>query len=290
VTVSYRAARLDDLPAAVTVFRTALADLYARTGVAAAPPRAPAVLAAYTHVRRTGTFHLAEADGDIVALASAVVRDDLWFLSAFWALPSWQRQGIGRPLLERVRQDGVRAGARIFFTWSSLDPPAMAVYLKMGMLPGFPSLVFGGVPQELPPRPAGCETAPLERRVAQDFDRAVRGAAREADHEHWLGSPHLASRQVIRGGRVAGYYYAGGGVAGPAAWMDPADADPILSLAMCDAAANGGEIRMSVPGVNHAAVRAALRAGLRLQTTSLHLTSAPFGRLDQYVASGPSLF
>jgi hypothetical protein len=63
-----------------------------------------------------------------------------------------------------------------------------------------------------------------------------------------------------------------------------------MSLALRDAATDARETKMIVPGVNHAAIRFALAAGLRLVNHSHFLTTAPFGRFERYVASGPSLF
>jgi GNAT superfamily N-acetyltransferase len=66
----------------------------------------------YEHVRSTGIFHVAELEGRIVAIAGAILRDHLWYLSAFWARPGLQRRGIGMPLLRRVWNAGQQAGAR----------------------------------------------------------------------------------------------------------------------------------------------------------------------------------
>jgi GNAT superfamily N-acetyltransferase len=51
-----------------------------------------------------------------------------------------------------------------------------------------------------------------------------------------------------------------------------------------------GRVHVAIPGINHAAIGHLLQAGLRLSCFYHPLTSAPFGRLDQYVASGPGLF
>ncbi len=53
---------------------------------------------------------------------------------------------------------------------------------------------------------------------------------------------------------------------------------------------DGREVRLMIPGVNHDALRFAFASGLRLAGYSHLLTSAPFGRMEQYLSSGPSLF
>jgi hypothetical protein len=45
-----------------------------------------------------------------------------------------------------------------------------------------------------------------------------------------------------------------------------------------------------VPGMNHAALRYAFGAGMRLTSYAHLLTSAPFGHLERYLPSGPQLF
>jgi hypothetical protein len=60
---------------------------------------------------------------------------------------------------------------------------------------------------------------------------------------------------------------------------------------MCrEAAGQAQGLRMMIPGINHIAIRFALQAGLRLAAYSHLLTTAPFGRMEQYLPSGPSLF
>src|SRR2546423_10505454 len=140
--VIHRAATEADLPAAIELFLAAVADMYARQHITQPlPPRAGVELF-WTHIIRTGLFHVAERDGQLVAICHALVRDRLWFLSGFWTRPELVGGGVGGPLLREVWQAGARAGAEIFFVWSSPDETALASYLKMGMLPGYPVFTF----------------------------------------------------------------------------------------------------------------------------------------------------
>ena len=284
--VLYRAARSEDLPEMTDVFLTALGDMYSRNNITQAIPPRPAVIAAYGHILSTGIFRLAELDGRIAAIAGAVVRDSLWYLSSFWALPGLQGRNIGMPLLREVREEGVRAGAGIFFTWSSVDLTAMASYMKTGMVPGHEILQFEGTPLRLPALPAGFESAPLEKKTAMALDAEIRGTARGPDHDHWAG---LAGRRAIKNGKVAGYYYINRGAIGPAAWTDVADAASVLTLACREALDTASAVRYAAPGVNHPAIGFAFDTGLRLVGFSHFLTTAPFGRMDRYLPPGPSL-
>ena len=142
--VQYRPVRETEMHEAVEIFLTSMTDMYRRHNIAKPQPPRPLVEKVYDYIRRTGIFHVAEVDGKLGAICHAIVRDNLWFLSGFWTLPSLQGKKIGRTLLERVWQRGARMGAEIFYTWSSLDIQAMAAYMKMGMLPGYQILTFTG--------------------------------------------------------------------------------------------------------------------------------------------------
>ena len=136
--VTYRAAHEADVDGMADLFIEAVSDLYRRHGQnRSAPPKA-IVLNNYTHILRTGAFRVAEQDGKLLALAGSARRDNLWFLSAFWTQPGLQGRGIGGPLLRQAMSEGAADGADTFFVWSSVDPQAIASYLKAGMLPGTP--------------------------------------------------------------------------------------------------------------------------------------------------------
>ena len=242
----------------------------------------------YRYVARTGIFRVAAAGDRLVALACAIVRDDEWFLSGFWTLPTEQGRGLGGPLLRQVWEEGVRLGARRQFVWASIDPPAIASYMKLGMLPGSQLFAFKGVPRIS--ATDGLDTAPLTADAAAAIDRTVRGVPRVTDHQWWQGQAGYRARLVKRSGKVAGYYYIHDGAIGPAAWLADADGAPLLALAMKDAAADADEVQLVAPGMDHTAIAVALGAGLRLVRTSHLLWTEPFGQMEHYVPSGPLLF
>jgi GNAT superfamily N-acetyltransferase len=288
--VVYRDLRESEMPEAVELFLTTVADMYKRHNINTPLPPRPLVEKFYDHIRRTGIFQIAEVDRRIGAICHAIVRDSQWFLSGFWTLPSWQGRAIGRPLLQRVWDAGAQAGARIFFTWSSVDMQAMATYLKMGMLPGYQILIFAGTYQNPDDVPEGYETEPLDISTAMEIDEQVRGTRREIDHRFSMEEFKAEGRQVMRGGRAVGYYYFTTGNVGSAAWLDPQDAEGVLASACCDASSQAEQIRLVALGINHAAIRFALHVGIRLASYSHLLTTGPFGQMEKYLPSGPSLF
>ena len=288
-----RPAREDDLPQALDVFYAALDDMFARHNFDGPPPPRAYTEANWRHLLATGIFRIAERDGRAVALCNAVVRDRLWFLSGFWALPEFQGRGVGGRLLREVWQEGERQGASIFFVWSSWDRRAVENYLRAGMWPGYQMLNFWGRAPELrlPDRPDGYAVEPLTVEAAASVDERVRATRREADHRFWLGARGARGRLVVgRGGRPAGYYYLEGEAVAPAAWSEDSDAEAVLALACREATERAGSVALRVPGINHAAIRFALGAGLRYASYAHFFTPAPFGRLERYLASGPTLF
>jgi len=90
--------------------------------------------------------------------------------------------------------------------------------------------------------------------------------------------------------RVAGYFYVKDGVIGPAAWLEPAHGDALLSHALQRASAQASEVKLVALGSNQTAIRHASEAGLRLVSASHFLASSAFGKLDCYLPSGPVLF
>ncbi|HKQ99687.1 MAG TPA: GNAT family N-acetyltransferase, partial [Pyrinomonadaceae bacterium] len=208
----------------------------------------------------------------------------------FWTRPDLQGQKIGRRLLQLVRDEGASNGASIFLTWSSIDLQAMATYMKMGMFPGYQLFNFGGEARDLPRRSAGYESLPLRLEVAAGVDERIRETRREVDHQFWLSEMKAEGRQLIRAGRVVGYYYFNQGTIGPAAWLEDEDAEALLAAAFHDASEQSAQIRLIVPGINHAAIRFALERNLKLAGYGHLLTTAPFGQMEKYLSSGPSLF
>jgi GNAT superfamily N-acetyltransferase len=288
--VLYRAPTESEIGRAGSVFLTSVSDLAARMHLPPPDSYTPeSVERLYGHIHRTGIFEIAESEGQFVAVCHAVVRERLWFLSGFWVLPEYQRQRVGGPLLRRVWEEGKRRGASIASTWSSIDLTAMASYLKMGMSATFPILRFRGTLKHPLERPPGYEVEPLHPQVVASIDSEVRGTRREADHAFWMSGQAIA-REVKHDGRTAGYLYADHGIIGPAAWLHADHAEAVLHFAFSAAQTQSAEIEVTIPAINQAAVRHALRSGLQLQSGAHLFASEAFGKLDQYLASGPSLF
>jgi GNAT superfamily N-acetyltransferase len=287
VQVPCRPATTDDLPSLVETYSESCGDMLARHGLGTIVMPPAVVGAIYTHLLKTGVCFVAEDEGKVVGLAVAIIRGTTWFLSGFWVRPAWQRRGVGGPLLRESFTNGQQAGASVLFVWSSVDATAMASYLKLGMLPGYPLLPFSGVPRP-PEAPAGYEIVPLDADAVAAIDRTVRGAERPLDHAFWADQAGAEAFCVARRGQIVGYFCRRPGVIGPVAGREPEDA--VAALALAQGRTPAAEVRVTIPGPHHAAIRLALSCGLRFGGAPHLLTTRPFGRPDCYVPSGPALY
>lgn len=285
-----RPAQPADMPACVEVYNQSLSDMHTRHNFPPSPSYPfNEMLALYQHILETGIFYVSEVDGQIAGVACAILRGHWWFLSGFWVRPGMQRSGLGGPLLRRLWQAGQQARASQFFVWSSVDLPAMASYMKLGMLPGYQILTFEGKALLPIEPPDGYALEPLGKDFAGQVDEHILGAQRQDDHEFWSRSG-TEGFQVRNQGELIGYFYQAGGLIGPAAWLNPAHAAPLLTLACQTASQQISSIRLRIPGMNHTALNFALGTGLQLIGYSHLLLTASFGRLEQYLPSGPGLF
>ena len=292
--LTLRAALESDLEAATGLFVEGALDLARRNGLPPVPGMTVEVrLPWYRHVLKTGIFRVAERDGQIVALANAIVRDGQWFLAGFWTRPGAQRQGIGRPLLAQVFEEGRQKGTRLEFTWSSIDFTAVGTYFRLGLLPRTQVFALAGpvARLRLEPPHAGYGTRGLTSNAAEGWDRRVRETARPQD-QGIFGGDGASSREVLApNGEPCGYFRVRRGTIGPAAWSDSAHGEAVMSLALAQARDEGAaDLRVVVPGSNHSALRAAVAAGLHVAGAAHLLGSAPVAGLDRYVPSGPILF
>jgi len=282
--VVYRLGTAHDVAVAAALFVETVLDLSRRNGLPASAPDVADIEPWYHHLEQHGLFEVACEGERLVAFAAGIVRDEHFFLSMFWTHPARQRQGVGKPLLDRIWAAASETGARDFSVWSSIDFAALGLYLRRGMRPVGPILTFGGVARPL--GNAEVELTTLDVAEAGSIDREVRGSARPIDHAFFVAQKETA-HQVSAAGRVVGYFYAHHGRIGPAAWRE-GHGRAVLKAAF--AALEGQSVTLSIPGPNRVGIDLAVEAGLLITGTSHYLSSAPFGAIERYVPSGPALF
>src|SRR3954469_7865284 len=122
--------RAEDVPAAEALARTVM---YEGHPGGADPETVARGLRRVDHLRRTdaGGAWVADAGGEIVGMALALVREGIWGLSLFAVARDRQGLGVGRALLAAAFGHG--ADARGHLILSSESPAAMRLYARLGL-------------------------------------------------------------------------------------------------------------------------------------------------------------
>jgi ribosomal protein S18 acetylase RimI-like enzyme len=238
------------------------------------------------HLQRTdpeGCF-VAERDGEVVAVALSLVRDDVWGLSLFGVRPDLQGQGIGvRTLAPALAYGEGRRGAIIL---SSADPRAMRSYVRAG-LRARPCLAAGGtlnrsrLPGGLRARPA--EAAP-ERERLDALSRHARSAGHGPDH---VALEQTGARLLVLGDRGFAFERDGSPVL-LAARDDEAATDLLWSCLA--AGAPGASVHIDfISEHNDWALAVALDAGLSLTPDGPVFVRGETGPFRPYLPSGAYL-
>jgi GNAT superfamily N-acetyltransferase len=290
--VEIRPATAADLPAAAHIYVVADGAPPSEEGTALEDLR-------IFHEDDPAQAWVAEADGEIVGMGAALIRERHWHLVYLFVRPDWQSRGIGRRLLTALHAAGRDAGCTILTAESSADPRALARYFGLGLRPSIPALAMVATDPEFPPLrwEDGLERRPLTPEAdeaiatATDIDKAVRGAARERDLRRWLADGALGDL-LLRPEPLtpAGYFLvaadADEGRIGPVAAIDVDRLPDVLGRALAAAGAlhRPGMIwRVEMPGECWAAYAPLHAAGFRPERLVRMLASAPLGRWDRYV-------
>lgn len=238
----------------------------------------------HAHLLRTdpdGAW-VAEAAGEVVGVALALVRGPLWFLSLLTVAPGLQARGTGARLLEAAlcTSEGVPGG----LIMSSSDPKALRRYGRAGfaLLPGYDTV--GPVDRALVPAVAGVRdgdwVADVER--VHDLGVRLRGApyGPDLDHLREEGARLLVADDgfaVLRPGRLD--------LLGAAT---PATAQALLWTALAEAPRDGeGEVDLPPRTAGQQwAVEVALAARLTLTPGTSLCTRGRLGPLRPYLPSG----
>jgi len=198
--VVVRPARASDLDAVFAVWWAT-----ARPGRGAAPTGSPA-LVLFRHELTTGQLWVAEEAGGLFGYAASFVRGDVMFLADLFVVPDRQLHGLGTALLARALEHP--AATRC--TMSSLDPRALALYVRAGMRPRWPHLQLAADAPDLAALPGtDVSVEPVEAGdpAFAALDARIGGRARSEDHAFWIEIGAVPLWFVRRGAHV-GYGYA----------------------------------------------------------------------------------
>ena len=315
--VRVRPGRLDDLDGCWTVFRTSINDYIGRLGQEPIPSEAKPVARLWAHAQSTDPDRFvvatipdaADPAGErVVAFASAVLREHVWFLSMLFVLPELQGAGVGRDLFNRVSHGGtIRATCT-----DSAQPISNALYALADIVPRMPLLNLTGLPQRpeaFGELPSGVVPIPFEDAVGgppedgadglghrmlvdavDTLDRDLLGFSHPADHRYLRAEPR--SGWLYRGpdGMPVGYGYAtAAGRVGPIAVRDPALLGPVLGP-LTSAVVPRGAFALWIGGAADRALVPALQAGFRLEPFPILVCwDRPFADFSRYLPISPGL-
>ena len=309
--LSYRPVEAHELEICAEIWRVSINDYIGRLNQPLIESENAPVVRLYGHLRSTDPERFVVAcrrDPDapggerIVAFASAVVRERLWFLSMCFVLPELQGSGVGRALLERIAPPHDPATVRATAT-DSAQPIANALYASLGLVPRVPLLNLIGLPERpeafgsLPP---GVRPIPFERLATDGHESLV--AVVDALDGETLGIRHPIDHRYLRAEGRHGFLYEGpdgaplaygyaaeAGRVGPVASRDPELIAPILGHLTREIVPRGA-FAMWLPGSADRAVIGALRAGFRLEPFPVLLCwDRPMPDLTRYLPISPGL-
>ncbi len=316
--LTYRPVREDELAICADIWRRSIDDYSGRLNQPTLPTENGSIVRLYTHLRSTDPDRFVAAlaadpdatDGErIVAFASAVMRDRLWFLSMLFVLPEAQGSGVGRALLARVAPSADAATFRATAT-DSLQPISNALYASLGIVPRVPLLNLIGLPERpdvFGSLPSGVTAVPFDdiagggggpgggghARLAawvDALDREVLGVTHPIDHRFLRIEGRRGWMYLGPDGEPVGYGYSGeAGRLGPVAARDEALVAPILGH-LTSAVVPRGAFALWLPGTADRAMVATLQAGFRLEQFPVLLCwDRPFADLGRYLPTSPGL-
>lgn len=246
----------------------------------------------WEHLGRTAEhFWIAETEGEAIGYARSILRNGVRELTEFFVVPGEQSAGVGRELLSRAFP---AEGARHRVIVATVDPRALARYLKAGLYPYVPVGHFTRAPEEVSVhtdlRMELMEATPEALGAVGTIDQEVLGYLREIDHR-WLAEqrPGYLFR---RDGAVVGYGYVSEDWYGPFAVLRDDDFPAVLAHAETQARSVGAKsVGFFVPLINGVATDYLLRRRYQLDGILLLIMSdAPFGSFERYLLTTPPFF
>lgn len=299
MSLTFRPGTRDDSLTIFGIFEQSIMELGQRLGaMTISGGEDPAVLeqlwdyrgSLFEHLTRTAErFWVAEKNGQVIGYARAILRDGVRELADFFILPSHQSAGVGRELLARAFPT---EGATHRVIMATIDSRAMALYLKAGVYPRFPSYYFSRVPERVsvPTDLAFVPISTLPKAVDAlgMIDLILLGHRRDVDHD-WLRQDRQGYF-YYRGGQPVGYGYVGQS-SGPFALLDSQDFPAVLAHAESEVAASRREFGVEVPLINRDAVDYLLSRGFQMsEFFTFFASDVPFGTFERYIFTSPPFF
>jgi GNAT superfamily N-acetyltransferase len=257
-----------DVPTCQEIFDTSYSDLHRRHGLQVEhnpdPDWLRPILSHFLSTDPTRSV-IAKIGDSAVGFASSFRREEYWFLSFLFVLPSAQGRGIGRALLgELLPRDAAVVRATVV---ESFQPASTGLYASVGMTPRSIKYWMSGVSRleslfDMPSDLCGGESTHADLADIDELDRRLLGFARSADHAWWrdAGQPCYSFR---RGEELVAYAYVDDGYIGPVL----ATADEVLCAAVASlirAAEDPIGMSVNLSGDSAPLFQMLLKAGARI--------------------------
>lgn len=244
---------------------------------------------------------VSEHDGAIIALGAVVIRERHAHILFLFVDPEWQHRGIGHALLNELRRVIVEAGCSIISLTASEDRRAWRLYLAMGLQPGAPIISMRAPVAIFPEMPendglmtrAVSSLQPDALDAIDKIDKAVKGARRRTDLEHWISAEGATGAVLLQEstGLPVGYYLVSGdaryGRIGPVASLQRDRFCDVLHRALHAAGNLEGAARLvwriDLPAENRDAIEPLYRAGFTPWNLLPWFANGKIGQWDRYV-------
>jgi len=225
--------------------------------------------------------------------------EDEWFLSELFVEPGFRGQGVARELLSAAAGppgEATRSGM--------LDPKetgGLAFFAERGIAIHTPVVSISG---EIPRAEALARMASGEHRFRTEklamedhrtalsaLDREVRGCARLLDHQYFLENAHGVAF-YLRDEFVAYAYVWPSGRIGPIGVLSATYAVQVFAFALAalKRTYEASWCTLLIPGTNVRAMRAAMRANLKIDEIHLFASDGSAGDLSRYIGLSRLLF
>jgi GNAT superfamily N-acetyltransferase len=299
MTVTYRAARADDVASMTEILRSASNALSREHGFPEMPPGSPQPFQTFSVQHEPEGCWVAEDAASVIGFAISWIRGDLWFLSQLFIAPAAQGHGVGQALIERTLTHGGSATDNRALITFAYNPVSISLYVRHAMYPREPLYVLDGVAKafqagswvadalEYEPVRADATNA----QVLGSLDHAVLGIERTRHHEFFLSQPDSTCYLFEHAGVPNGYAYVwSSGRVGPLAAIHPGSFESVMRTALVLAARSPTQrVSLLLAGSNEPALAWALGQGMRITRPLVLMATKPFGRLDAYGFHSPGL-
>lgn len=223
----------------------------------------------YDLLLRTATVLVAEAGDGVVGWGAVRARREASMLTDLFVHPAHHGQGIGARLLDGLWPPGTGV-ARGRFTFASLHPNALPLYVRTGLVPRWPLLYLVGPGAGAPgSRLEVTVVAPEEAAAVEARLGGGDGDPDAALYAYWAGGRQPGAVVVSDGGRAVACGALRPGEVVHLSCAEDADVAGVVAAAV---SAAGRDVRLCVPGP-HPALRALLGWGFRIDGMDLALST-----------------